>query len=320
MVVGIDISKDTFNASWKLSGEEHNQVFDNTEKGIKLFLSKAPPEALYLMEATGVYHTLLALRLYDSKRLVSVCNPLVIKRFSQMRLTRSKTDKADARLIRMFGEQHSPELWQPASDEINELKQAHGWLNDLIGEQTRLLNRQQAHNHRAQKSRFVEAQMKAQLKSINKQINECEKHLEVIVKKHFADLYGRLKTIPSIGPKTALQFIIVTEGFSRFEDIKSLSAYVGVSPTNYDSGTSVRGKGHIAKLGNGRIRQLLYMCSWTAKSCNLSCKDLYERMSAKGKPAKVINIAIAHKLLRQAFAVAKNKVEYSASFVENVLT
>ena len=314
MIIGIDISKNTFDASWMTSGKEVNKKYDYTELGLNSFIKDTPEDALFLMEATGVYHTLLALKLYEARRQVSVCNPLVIKRYSQMKLTRAKTDKADARLVRMFGEENNPCLWSPSSEEINELKQAHGWLNDQIQERTRLLNRQEAHSHQAQKSVFVRKQMDKQLKSLNQQIMDCEKHLEVIVKKHFADLYSRLITIPSIGPKTALELIIITGGFSRFVDIKSLSAYVGVSPTNYDSGTSVKGKGHIAKTGNGRIRQLLYICSWTAKICNPSCKALSARLAEKGKPAKVINIAIAHKLLRQAFAIAVNKVEYSAKY------
>lgn len=314
MIVGIDISKNSFDASWIVSGKEVNKKYDYTESGLDLFLIDTPKEALFLMEATGVYHTLLALRLHESKRQVSVCNPLVIKRYFQMKLIRAKTDKADSRLIRMFGEENKSDTWSPSSEEINELKQAHGWLNDQIQERTRLYNRQEAHNHQAQKSAFVKKQMDKQLQSLNQQIKDCEAHLEVIVKKHFADLYSRLIAIPSIGPKTALELIIVTGGFSRFEAIKSLTAYVGVSPTNHDSGTSVKGKGHIAKMGNGRIRQLLYICSWTAKTCNPSCKALNTRMKEKGKPAKVINIAIAHKLLRQAFAVAVNNVEYSASY------
>lgn len=314
MIIGIDISKDSFDASWLESSKEVSRKYEYSELGIKLFLDDTPECAQFLMEATGVYHTYLALKLYESKRQVSVCNPLVIKRYSQMKLTRAKTDKTDARLIRMFGEENNPSLWSPNSEGINELKQAHSWLNDQIQERTRLLNRQEAHKHQAQNSSFVGRQMKTQLKHINQQIQECEEHLQVVVKKYFADLYSRLMTIPSIGPKTALELIIITSGFSRFEDIKSLSAFVGVSPTNHDSGTSVKGKGHIAKLGNGRIRQLLYICSWTAKTCNPSCKELNERLVEKGKPAKVINIAIAHKLLRQAFAVAVNDVEYSANY------
>jgi transposase len=314
MIVGIDISKNSFDASWMEANKEVHKKYDYTESGLNLFLDDTPEDGEFLMEATGVYHTSLALKLYESKRQVSICNPLVLKRYSQMKLIRAKTDKADARLIRKFGEENELSVWSPSSEEINELKQAHGWLNDQIHERTRLLNRQEAHNHQARKSAFVDQQMKRKLKNLNQQIKGCEKHLEVVVKKYFADLYSRLMTIPSIGPKTALELIIITGGFSRFEEIKSLSAYVGISPTNYDSGTSVKGKGCCAKMGNGRMRQLLYLCSWTAKKCNPSCKELSIRLTEKGKPKKVINIAIAHKLLRQAFAVAINNVEFSESY------
>lgn len=185
MIVGIDISKDTFDASWVVSGKEISKKYDYTELGLKSFSNDTPKEAFFLMEATGVYHTLLALRLYESKRQVSVCNPLVIKRYSQMKLIRAKTDKADARLIRMFGEENNPDMWSPNSEEINELKQAHSWLNDQIQERSRLMNRQEAHSHQAQKSTFVNKQMRIQLNSLNLQIKECEKHLEVVVKKAF---------------------------------------------------------------------------------------------------------------------------------------
>ena len=53
-----------------------------------------------------------------------------------------------------------------------------------------------------------------------------------------------------------------------------------------------------------QIRKLLYMCSWTAKRYNKTCKEMYERLHAKGKPERVIKVAIANKLLKQIFAVA----------------
>lgn len=311
MIVGIDISKDTFDASWLAEGGENHRQFAYTDEGMASFLEQAPASACYVMEATGVYHSRLALRLYEAARVVSVVNPLVIKRYAQMRLSRVKSDKADATLIRRYGEHHELVTWSPAEPDIQELKQAHSWLNDQLGERTRLLNRQQAHSQQASGSRFVRKQMKQQLKQLNQQIKACERHLEMVVKKSFADLYARLLTIPSIGQKTAVELIVVTRGFQRFDDIKTLSAYVGVSPTTHISGTSINGRGAIAKLGAGRMRQLLYMCSWTAKYCNTACRHLNERLRAVGKPPKVINTAIAHKLLRQAFAVATKGVPYS---------
>ena len=55
------------------------------------------------MEATGCYHLQLAIFLYEEGICVSVVNPLQIKRFSQMKLHKLKTDKADARIIAQYG-------------------------------------------------------------------------------------------------------------------------------------------------------------------------------------------------------------------------
>lgn len=314
MIVGIDVSKEWFDVAWDAEGRTHHQRFDYTDEGVDALLEQTPKDAHYVMEATGIYHARLALRLHESGRCVSVVNPLVIKRYSQMQLSRVKSDKADAELIRRYGQQHALSSWSPAAAEVLELQQAHGWLDDLIRERTRLVNRQEAHAHHTKPSSFVAQQMSAQLRQLDQWIKDCERHLEVRVKKSFPELYARLLTIPSIGPKTALELIIVTDGFSRFGEAKALCAYIGVSPTTFRSGTSVTGKGGIAKLGQGRLRQLLYLCSWTAKSCNPACKALYARLKALGKPSKVINIAIAHKLLRQAFAVATTSRSFSAEY------
>lgn len=312
MFVGIDVSKDWFDAAWPCGGQIRCQQFTYTDEGIEQFMEQVPPEAVSVMEATGTYHARLALKLLEAGRQVSVVNPLVIKRYGQMKLLRVKTDRADAQLILDYAQQHRPPLWAPASEQVQELQQAHGWLSDLIGEKVRLLNRQHAMSHRAKPSPFVVEQMTQQLAQLHRRIDECELHLEVLVKKSFAELYERLLTIPSIGAKTALELIIVTDGFTRFEDVKQLCAYIGVSPTTLRSGSSVKGKGSIAKLGQARMRQLLYLCSWTAKSCNPACQQLHQRLKAQGKPAKVINVALAHKLLRQAHAVATKNVRFSA--------
>lgn len=314
MFVGIDISKEWFDAAWQAQGRVHCQQYAYTQEGIEQLLEQAPEQAVFVMEATGTYHARLALRLFEAGREVSVLNPLVLKRYAQMKLLRVKSDKADAQLILSYAQEHRPALWQPASEQVQELQQAHGWLHDLIGERTRLLNRQQAQAHRARPSAFVAKQMQGQLEQLQARITECEQHLEVLVKKSFAGLYERLLTIPSIGAKTALELIIVTDGFTRFEDVKELCAYIGVSPTTMRSGSSVRGRGGIAKLGQARMRQLLYLCTWSARSCNPACQQLYQRLKALGKPAKVISIAIAHKLLRQAHAVATKNVRFSADF------
>jgi len=315
MIVGIDISKTSFDAAWlEEEGQQRHQSLAYTEDGIATLLAMTPAGSHYVMESTGVYHSRLALRLHEAGRRVTVLNPLVVKRYAQMQLSRAKSDKADAELLRRYGEQHTLTPWVPEPAEVVELQQAHGWLDDLVRTRTQLLNRQEAAAHQPRPSAFVAQQMTAQLQQLDQQVRDCEQHLEALVKKSFSALYARLLSIPSVGPRTAMELIIVTAGFSRFADVKALGAYIGVTPTTYQSGISVKGRGGIAKLGQGRMRQLLYLCSWTAKSCNPACRALYARLKAAGKPAKLINIAIAHKLLRQAFAVAIHERPFSAEY------
>ena len=106
-----------------------------------------------------------------------------------------------------------------------------------------------------------------------------------------------------------LQTLII--GDINPDNVKKFLSYIGMSPRTYESGTSVKGKGHITKVGNGRLRSLLYMCSWTAKRTNPQCVAVYEKMHTKGKPEKVIKVAIAHKLLRQVFGVIKHQQPFS---------
>ena len=67
-------------------------------------------------------------------------------------------------------------------------------------------------------------------------------------------------------------------------------------------------------MGNPRMRQLLYMAALTAKRRNKACVEFAERLAANGKPPKVIRIAIANKLIRQAFAVCLKQQPYSEAY------
>jgi hypothetical protein len=56
------------------------------------------------------------------------------------------------------------------------------------------------------------------------------------------------------------------------------------------------------------------MCSFAACKCNKACREIYERITAKGKSKKLALIAVCNKLLRQAFAIAKSGVEYNKEY------
>ncbi len=137
-----------------------------------------------------------------------------------------------------------------------------------------------------------------------------EYEIEQIIEKEHNAMMKNLTSIPGVGKKTAVALIVATGGFTRFDSHKKLSAYLGLCPRIYESGTSVKGRSRTCKLGMSRVRVMLYMCTWSAIKSNVACKQLYDRLVEKGKAKMLALIAVANKLLRQAFAIAKNGVQY----------
>ena len=118
--------------------------------------------------------------------------------------------------------------------------------------------------------------------------------------------------------KTALFLIVVTDGFKKFETASQLCSYVGITPTIRESGSSVRGRSRISKVGNKKLRNLLFLASFSACKYNKTCKALFDRIVAKGKSKKLALIAVANKLLKQAFAIAKSGLPYDENFVSRL--
>jgi len=92
--VGIDISKETFDIYFEQEGKGCHVKLQQTEEDYKVLLRLISKDAICIMEATGNYHLKLAHYLHQAGIKVIAENPLKIKRFSQMSLQRTKTDKA----------------------------------------------------------------------------------------------------------------------------------------------------------------------------------------------------------------------------------
>lgn len=309
--IGIDISKDTFDV-W-IIGKDH-YCFPNTTKGFNAFKKHLTPEAWCTMEATGCYYQKLASFLYEQGYLVSVVNPLVIKRFIQMKLQVNKTDKADAKMIAQYASEQPLKLWEPEPEYIIQCKALNSTMEIYFKQSTALKNKLQALQSHGVNSGLLIKSLKRQIKQIAKEIDLLEQEIESLIKQYDGALLTNISSIPGIGKKTAMLLIAHTNGFKAFDNHKQLSAYFGLAPTERTSGSSVRGKSRISKRGNGAMRVLLFMCSFTASRCNPQCKALYERITDKGKSKKLALIAVCNKLLKQVFAIAKSNIPYDAEY------
>ena len=136
-VIGIDVSKQTFDAWSKSKG---HKAFKNSLSGYKQLL-KWLDTGRFVMESTSTYHFQLALYLHEQGKFVSVVNPLPVKRFMQMRMQRLKTDKSDSKLLAAYGESEQPQEWVPDPEYMHEGKQLLGLIELYIRQQTALKNK-----------------------------------------------------------------------------------------------------------------------------------------------------------------------------------
>ncbi len=313
--IGIDISKQTFDVFFLNKNQKSEfRKFDQDQKGFSQ-LVKLGKEKIYVMEATGPYYLKLATFLHSKGIQVAVVNPLVIKRFSQMELQRAKTDKKDAKTIHDYAKLKGVNLWSPSRKEISEMLQIITALELLHKQHNASSNQLKAFITSGIIDNQVKKSIKLVIKKIENEKTQLEDRLNQIVEENFAHTKKLLISIPGIGYKGVAILIAITNNFEKFINYKQLIAYVGLSPRVYDSGTTVKGKGHICKMGKSSARKILFMCAMSAKRHNKSCVQFSERLAAKGKHDRVIKIAIANKLIKIAFAVVTNNRYYDENFI-----
>ncbi len=311
--VGIDVSQKDFHVAIPLDTEHQdftNKTFSNDKLGVDSFIHElkiSTGMVHCVLEATGNYSLLLTYQLVEAGISVSVLNPKSSAHFRAMLLQTTKTDAIDSQLLALYGFRMQPSEFEPPSEEIMKLKQQRSVLNQLqkmLQAQKNLLHALKTHPFQDD---FSIQQVEHMITTLEKQITQVKKRMSELVKIDFEECYQYVISVKSIGERIATAMIEVTGGFTVFDNAKSFSKFIGISPTYYESGTSVKVRGQINRSGDPTLRSLLYMASWSAIRYNAPCKELYERLKAAGKPSKVALVAVMNKLLRQVFGVVKNK-------------
>jgi transposase len=311
---GIDVSKKSFDVAYKETGEVRTKKFAYTQEGMEACMGFIPCGTQVIMESTGTYHLHLATFLHERGVGVSVVNPLSVKRFSQALMLRTKTDRADSLLLIEYGEVFTPPLWKVPEAGYVRIRQLLRLVEQLQQQEVAMSNQLEAIRHSVVQDPFVTARLEARIKESEADQKEAARQMEALAVSLEKEAFDHLQGIPGIGKKTALVLLAVTGGMKEFESAKQLSSYFGLCPRIYDSGSSVKGKARICKMGMSSIRKLLYLCSLSAVRCNRACRELYERLLKNGKPKKLALIAVANKLLKQCFSIVKNRQPYKEDF------
>ena len=311
-VLGIDISKSAFDVCLVVGDEAQAGKFDNSATGYKQLKkwlkSRKVRQVHACLEATGPYTEKLCYFLHKEGHLVSVVNPLRVKRHGESDLRRNKTDKTDARLIADFCLKKKTGLWEPPSEEVLYLQSLTRRIDSLEKMRRMEMNRLEAAPD------LVRSSIERMISSFDEEIKE----LEGQIRKHFDDhpdlkhKKDLLESIPGIGEKTA-QLLLSEIRFESYESARQVAAQAGVTPFREQSGKTLN-KTRLSRIGNPRLRNALYFPAMTATRYNETIRLFAERLRSNGLKPKQIVCAAIRKLLHIAFGVIKNNRPYDPNF------
>ena len=315
-IAGVDVSKSIFDV---YSLEQGHRQYVNDCSGFNGFIKPLKTDDVVVLESTGSYHVLLVHYLFESGHDVSVVNPLVVKRFIQMKLRRLKTDKSDAEMLYRYGIEQPLQLWEPTPQYLTESHDLQTAVSLYIKQRTSLKNKLHSLSSRGIQRGLLVQSLRRQIRQLDKEIERLRAEIEVLITEHDQTTLSNMTSIPGIGKKTALLMLTTLEGFHHFEHSKQVIAYLGLAPSARQSGSSIRGRSYITKAGDRRLRSHLFMCSFTACKYNPQCRALYERIVAKGKSSKLALIAVCNKLIKQVFAIVKSGIPYDACYKSQLI-
>jgi transposase len=319
--LGIDIAKLKFNVCLiQQSGKLRHKVFPNNPPGfehLREWLSRQGVERVHAcLEATGTYGEALALFLHQAGHTVSVINPAAVKAFAQSRLSRTKTDKVDAELIARFTQAQAPPAWTPLPAEVRELQALVRRLESLV--EMRVME-----ENRLSSGITVEA-VRQSVQEHLAYLNEQIKHTEELIRRHINNHPGLkrqselLDSIPGIAEATAALLLSEITDIKQYRSARQVAAYAGLVPRERQSGTSVRGRARLSKIGNARLRRALYFPAITALRCSPFFQAWAEGLRERGKCKMTVICAVMRKLIHLAYGVLKNGKPFDPEWVKTV--
>src|SRR5690606_22516197 len=230
-----------------------------------------------------------------------------IKRYIQMHLERNKTDKKDAKRICDYGMNRHPEATQMPDKEYFECRS----LNQAIHDLTKAITKMNNQVHALKRSGVAAKEVMKSMEKLMKNMREEQAKLSAVLEEKLVawqpELVAQVQSVKGIGKRAASELIIYTQSFKGMESYKQLISYCGLSPVEYSSGSSIRGRSKICKQGGRQIRHILYMCALNAKATNRASRELFDRLVGSGKNKKAAVIAVCNKLLKLVFGCVKNK-------------
>lgn len=317
--IGIDVSSDVLDATLQTADDCIRRQFPNTPAGHRALIRwtlQGSDDARACLEATGIYHLQLALRLHAHPDIeLMVLNPCAARRFAQAHMVRAKTDAIDADGLLMFLQRMPFQPWSAPLENVLQLQSlAHrmGQLEqEIVRERCRLHAACKAGSH----TRIVQQDIQAHIKQLQRRLQRIRQQATQVTQQD-ASLANDVRLIDSAPGFAELSAIKLLSELAALPDDMTPPqwvAHAGMDPRPLESGTSQRSPRRISKQGNVRIRAALYMPALVAAHHDEHVSAYYQHLLNQGKPKMVALTAVMRKLLHALWGMLHHQQEWDGN-------
>jgi transposase len=310
IICGADVSAATLDA--RIGRDGPWRQFARTSEGIAQLAQfcKDHLVSLVVMEATGGYERLPFAQLWAADLPVAVVNPRSVRQFAEAMGTLEKTDKIDTAMIAWFAEVRHLEPTPLPRDNQQSFTALVVRMRQLV--ELRIV---QDNQRRLVTDPAALASFTAVLSVLNKQLRALEVEVAALVEADplWLALDAAFREIKGVADRTIARLIAHLPEIGTLSG-KAVAKLSGLAPIARDSGKKT-GKRPV-RGGREAARSILYTVAELVRRHDPDFKAFYERLRAAGKPARVVRIALARKLLvrlnakardvRKTFAAANN--------------
>jgi transposase len=328
--IGLDVHKKTISYCVKdAAGKIHREgKMGSTRRDLDAWIKTLPQPRMMAMEAT-IFTGWIYDHLVPHAEKVKVAHPLMLRAIAA---AKRKNDKIDAgKIADCLRCDFLPECYM-TSTEIRDRRRTLRYRGLLVKQMVQMKNRISgllmetgvSYN----KQRLHKVGYFADLMSGNEEIDDSIRPLlklsrETITRSQkldyalisslerdplLAERLERLRTVPGVGPITALTWVLEIGDVGRFESIKQAISYCGLCGAEKSSADKVM-RTPISKQRNKYIQQVLVEA---AKLAPRQCHELaliYEKEKQRGNRNRA-TLAVARKMVAWMVAVERRKQDF----------
>jgi len=265
-----------------------------------------PEHDIVIFERSGGYERRLEGQLAAARMRWAVVHSRRVKAFRVAKGIKAKTDAIDCRLLRDFGR-----------DQLNEGQLRFGRLENVtlaaLVARRRQLNGL-VHDERCRRETaaldLVQASIARTIATLERELATIEAEIDRHVAAD-AELTLKQETMCrriGVGPTTARSLLAVLPQLGCATG-KEIAALGGAAPRVHQSGTVKKKRG--LDPGREAVKTILFYPAQTAMRFDPEMKAFAQRLKQRGKPGKVIMVAVMHKMLIKLNAAVRDALNSS---------